>query len=55
MLDHFPTPQEIYGAQQNFDMGCATNDDIQILQLAHPYRQYTQTDPISDFFSLFDW
>lgn len=40
MLDRYPTQQEINAAQTNYDFGIATGNDMNILAVAYPWRDY---------------
>jgi hypothetical protein len=53
MLDHFPTPQEISEAEQQFMMGHASSHHMDILKLAHPWRDYGRDSPVGNFLDAF--
>ena len=52
MLDHFPTSYEVAMAEQAFQMGRASCDDIEILRITHPERNYAPCDPIGGLFDI---
>jgi hypothetical protein len=53
MFDRIPSPQEIAMAEQRFQMGYASCDDVEVLSWAHPERRYADCG-CGDFFAIFD-
>ena len=51
MLDHAPTSYEIAMAEQDFMLGHASCEQMEILRFAHPWRDYGDCPCPSDLFN----